>query len=102
MLSDVVKKPRSYVALVHVNNDGGIEYISVLNNQSLATYYMEADKAPDWLQERAALIRIFDTAMAASHMESMGRKFTNHMHYVYLSFKEYRELIKLSAAKDPQ
>lgn len=81
-----------YVALVHLDN-GDIDYINILDNSALLSTPMDGDQAPLWLRERVALLRLCETNKSAKG-ETIGRKFTDHIIYVYLNRDEHKSLIK--------
>lgn len=80
-----------YMAIAHTRTDGGVEYINILDNAAIRTDTIEGDKVPQWLQERAAMLRMCEINHD-QRGESIGRKFTEHMMYVYLTYDEYHEL----------
>jgi hypothetical protein len=80
-----------YMAIAHTWNNGDIEYVNVLDNASIRTMDLEGDQAPQWLKERVAMLRMCDINHDPKG-EVIGRKFTNNMQYVYLTYDEYQEL----------
>lgn len=80
-----------HMAIVHVWSNGDIEYINVLDNASLTTFDMEGVDVPTWLKERVAMLRMCDVNLNDKG-EGIGRKFTDHMIYVYLTYDEHKEL----------
>ena len=82
-----------YVVVAHTWNDGKIDYFNVLDSKALTTRDVEGGKAPKWLRERVAMLRLCNVS---DEGEIIGRRFTEHLIYVYLSKQEYKELIKLS------
>lgn len=80
-----------YMAIAHTRNDGGVEYANILDNVAIRTDSIEGDKLPQWLLERAAMLRMCDINYHHKG-EAIGRKFTDHMMYVYLTYDEYNEL----------
>lgn len=84
----------THTAIVHFWSNGEIEYVNVLDNSALTTKELDGEHAPEWLQERTALLRLCDVNKA-NQGELIGRKFTDHMVYVYLTYDEYRELINI-------
>lgn len=85
------------MVIAHVWSDGDIEYINVLDNASLTTTDMEGAHVPAWLRERVALLRLCDVNLDIKG-EGIGRKFTDHMIYVYLTYDEHKELNELAKA----
>ena len=82
-----------YMAIAHVWSDGDIEYVNVLDNVVIKTTDMEGGQVPMWLKERVAMLRMCDVNRDEKGA-SIGRKFTEHMLYVYLTYDEYNELIE--------
>ncbi len=80
-----------YVAIAHVWNNGDIEYVNVLDNSSMHSADLEGEHAPEWLGERVALLRLCEVNRD-QRGELIGRKFTDNMLYVYLTYDEYQEL----------
>lgn len=80
-----------YMVIAHVWGNGDIEYVNVLDNASLQTNSMEGEHVPAWLRERVALLRLCEVNRQ-NDGNIIGRKFTDHMLYVYLSFEEHKEL----------
>ena len=80
-----------YMAIAHTRNDGGVEYVNILDNAAIRTDTLESEKVPEWLRERAAMLRMCDINHD-QRGEVIGRKFTEHMMYVYLTYDEYHEL----------
>ena len=83
-----------YMVIAHVWSNGDIEYVNVLDNITIKTQDMEGEFVPAWLKERVALLRLCDVNRDEKG-EFIGRKFTDHMLYVYLSHDEYNELIEI-------
>lgn len=80
-----------FMAIAHVWSNGDIEYVNLLDNGSLTTVDMEGEHVPPWLRERVALLRMCDINKDTKG-EGIGRKFTEHMLYVYLTYDEHKEL----------
>lgn len=83
-----------HMAIAHVWDNGDIEYINVLDNASFKTNDLEGDMVPDWIKERVALLRMCDVNRDPKG-EGIGRKFTDHMLYVYLTYDEHKQLIEI-------
>jgi hypothetical protein len=83
-----------YVAIAHTWDSGAIDYINVLDNKELTTEALDGRMVPDWFRERVALLRLCEVNKTARG-ESIGRRFTEHMIYVYLDKKEHKQLSKL-------
>lgn len=83
-----------FMAIAHVCGSGDIEYVNLLDNGSLTTTDMDSTHVPPWLRERVALLRMCDVNKNMKG-ESLGRKFTEHMLYVYLTYDEHKELKEL-------
>lgn len=83
-----------YVAIVHTWNDGSIDYVSLLDNHKLKSDHIDGKLAPLWLQERAAMLRLCDVQHTKKG-ETIGRKFSNNMIYVYINKQQYKQLINL-------
>lgn len=83
-----------YMAIAHVWTNGDIEYVNVLDNVVIKTTDMEGCDVPMWLKERVVLLRMCDVNRNEKG-EGIGRKFTDHMIYVYLTYDEYTELIEI-------
>lgn len=83
-----------YVVIAHVWDTGDIDYVNVLDNKMLTTETMDGRIVPDWLRERVALLRLCEVDKTGRG-ENIGRKFTDHMIYVYIDHKEHKKLIKL-------
>jgi len=84
---------RRFVAQVRVNEDGEILYVLALDNESLAVRPIEPSKAPEFLVERVALLRLCE--ISPEEGEAIGRKFSMERFNVYLSFDEYKQIIDL-------
>ena len=84
-----------HMVIAHVWSNGDIEYINVLDNGSLAVTDMEGAHVPAWLKERVAMLRMCDVNLN-ERGEGIGRKFTDHMIYVYLTYDEHKELTELA------
>lgn len=87
-----MKEVIRYVAIAHVWNNGDIEYVNVLDNSNLHSSDLEGEDVPDWLAERVALLRLCEVNRD-QRGENIGRKFTDNMLYVYLTYDEYQELL---------
>jgi hypothetical protein len=83
-----------YMVIAHVLNNGDIEYVNVLDNANLETTDMDGAHVPPWMRERVALLRMCDVNRDQKG-ELIGRKFTDHMLYVYLTYDEHKELISI-------
>jgi hypothetical protein len=90
-----------FMAIAHVWSSGDIEYVNLLDNGSLTTVYMEGAYVPPWLRERVALLRLCDVNKDTKG-ESLGRKFTEHMLYVYLTYDEHKELNEIVKSEGVQ
>lgn len=88
-----------YIAIAHIWDNGSIDYINVLNNRALTTSTLDGGKTPDWFRERVALLRLCEVNKVG-RSESIGRKFTDHMMYVYLDSGEYKQLISIINSGD--
>lgn len=86
--------PIRYIVIAHVWSNGDIEYVNVIDNVTIKTQDMEGEQVPAWLKERVALLRLCDVNRDEKG-EFIGRKFNDHMLYVYLSYDEYNELIEI-------
>lgn len=80
-----------YVAIAHTWDTGAIDYINVLDNRELTTEALDGRMVPDWFRERVALLRLCEVNKTGKG-ESIGRRFTEHMIYVYLDRKEHKQL----------
>lgn len=83
-----------YMAIAHVWSNGDIEYVNVLDNVTIKTQDMEGEHVPMWLKEKVAMLRMCDVNRDEKG-EGIGRKFTDHMLYVYLTYDEYQELSEI-------
>lgn len=81
-----------YMAIAHVWNNGDIEYVNLLDNAAIRTKDIEREQVPTWLQERVAMLRMCDVNRDPKG-DGIGRKFTDNMLYVYLTYDEYNELM---------
>lgn len=81
--------------IAHTWNDGTIDYFNVLDNRALITCDVEGSKAPHWLQERVAMLRMCEINHDPEG-ETIGRRFSKNIIYVYLNKPEYKELTLLS------
>jgi len=90
-----------HMAIAHVWSNGDIEYINLLDNASLQAVDMEGEHVPTWLRERVAMLRMCEINRNDKG-ESIGRKFTDHMIYVYLTYDEHKELNELAKASKQQ
>jgi len=90
-----------FMAIAHVWSNGDIEYVNLLDNGSLTTVYMDGAHVPPWLRGRVALLRLCDVNKDAKG-ESLGRKFTEHMLYVYLTHDEHKELNEIVKSEGVQ
>lgn len=83
-----------YVAIAHVWDSGDTDYVNVLDNKALTTKTLEGPHVPSWVRERIALLRLCEINRDPKG-ERLGRKFTDHMLYVNLTYDEYQELIEI-------
>lgn len=83
-----------YVVIAHLWDTGNIDYISVMDNKTLTTDTMDGRLVPDWVREKVAMLRLCEVNKTGKG-EVIGRKFTEHMIYVYLDAEEYKQLIKI-------
>lgn len=90
-----------HMAIAHVWSNGDIEYINLLDNASLQAVDMEGEHVPTWLRERVAMLRMCEINRNDKG-EGIGRKFTDHMIYVYLTYDEHKELNELAKASKQQ
>jgi predicted HAD superfamily phosphohydrolase len=90
-----------FMAIAHVWSSGDIEYVNLLDNGSLTTVDMDGAHVPPWLRERVALLRMCDVNKDTKG-ESLGRKFTEHMLYVYLTYDEHKELNEIVKSEGVQ
>lgn len=88
-----------YMAIAHHWNNGDIEYVNVLDNAAIRTTDLEGDLVPQWLRERVALLRLCELNNGTKG-ESIGRKFTDNMVYVYLTYDEYKELLSIEGVQE--
>ena len=88
-----VKKP--YVARVVLTDDGGWHHIDILNNYSLVidTLFHGA-QVPDYVEERIALLRMCEVNKRKKG-EKLGRRTSDGVLVMYLSYDEYVELKNL-------
>jgi len=85
--------PPSYVALAHVTLYGEIELLKLLDNTITITEAVDFTRAPQWLLDRVALLRMCYVGMLINNPGSVvGRKYTDFVVAVYLTFDEYEEL----------
>jgi hypothetical protein len=84
-----------HMAIAHVWSNGDIEYVNLLDNASLSTTDMEGAYVPTWIKERVAMLRMCDVNLNEKG-EGIGRKFTDHMIYVYLTYDEHKQLTELA------
>ncbi len=87
-----------YMAIAHTWNNGDIEYVNILDNAAIRTAEIEGERAPQWLRERVAMLRMCDINHDPRG-EVIGRKFNNNMQYVYLTYDEYQELKQIGVQK---
>jgi len=92
-LLDIVNSTR-YIAMVHTWKDGGIDYVSVLDNKQIKVEHMSGNLSPLWLKERAALLRLCEINRGEKG-DVIGRRFSETLVYVYLDKKEYVQLSNL-------
>lgn len=90
-----------FMAIAHVCSGGDIEYANLLDNGSLTVVDMDGALVPPWLRERVALLRLCDVNKDTKG-ESLGRKFTEHMLYVYLTYDEHKELNEIVKSEGVQ
>lgn len=83
-----------YMAIAHVWDSGDIDYLNVLDNKALTTQTLEGPHVPSWVQERIALLRLCEINRDPKG-EQLGRKFTDHMLYVNLTYDEHKELTEI-------
>ena len=83
-----------FMAIAHVWDQGDVDYINVLDNRALTTRTLEGSHTPEWMRERVALLRLCDVNRDPRG-ERLGRKFTDHMLYVNLTYDEYKELTEI-------
>lgn len=83
-----------YVVIAHLWNTGEIDYVNVLDNKMLTTETMDGRMVPDWIRERVALLRLCEVNKTGQG-ETIGRKFTDHMIYVYIDHREHKKLTNL-------
>lgn len=83
-----------YMAIAHVWNDGEVDYVNVLDNAECETKTLDGAHVPQWVQERVALLRLCEINREEKG-EHIGRKFTDHLLYLYLTYNEYKELIEI-------
>lgn len=90
-----------YVAIAHTWDNGDIDYINVLDNKMLTTEPLDGNALPDWFRERVALLRLCEVNKTGQG-ETIGRKFTEHMVYVYLNHKEHKQLMNIISTQENQ
>lgn len=88
-----------YVVIAHVWDTGDIDYINVLDNKMLTSDALDGRLVPDWLREKVALLRLCEVDKTGKG-ESIGRRFTEHIIYVYLNHKEHKQLTKIVNSGD--
>ncbi len=82
-----------YIAIVNTDGSGAVEFVTVADNQELESVKLTARQTPAWVMERVALLRLCEVNRS-SQPESIGRKFSEQLIYVYLNKKEYDELFE--------
>jgi len=88
-----VKKP--YVARVVLTDDGGWHHIDILNNYSFVIDTLfHGTQVPDYVEERIALLRLCDVNKRKKG-EKLGRRTSDGVLVMYLSYDEYVELKNL-------
>ena len=86
---------KPYVAGVVLTDDGGWHHIDVINNYSLVIdTLMHGTKVPDYVEERIALLRLCDINKRKKG-EKLGRRTSDGVLVMYLSYDEYVELKNL-------
>lgn len=88
-----------FMSIAHTWDNGDIDYINVLDNKMLTTDALDGKLVPDWYRERVALLRMCDVTKTGRG-ETIGKKFTEHMIYVYLDKKDYNALTLLIEESD--
>lgn len=83
-----------YVVIAHLWDTGKIDYVNVLDNKMLTTETLDGRMVPDWLLDRVALLRLCEVDKTGKG-EPIGRKFTDHILYVYIDHKEHKKLMSL-------
>lgn len=88
-----VQKP--YVARVVLTDDGGWHHIDILNNYSLVIDTLfHGVQVPDYVEERIALLRLCEVNKRKKG-EKLGRRTSDGVLVMYLSYDEYVELKNL-------
>jgi hypothetical protein len=81
------------LAIAHTWDDGSIDYITILGGNK--AQFVDGGLAPRWLQERAAMVRIFDIGEGGE----IGKRFSNNIMCVWINQEEYEQLLDLTKGK---
>jgi hypothetical protein len=87
-----------YVARVCVDELGDPQQITALDNVQIQLDNVLVDAVPPELMERIALLRLCDVNKKKG--EVIGRKFSENVLYVYLSYSEYKSLTNKECANE--
>ena len=81
-----------YIATVTYDGDGMT--IKILDNGTLNIVDLPEEHVPEFLKERIALLRLCGASREEDQL--IGRKFSEGVLYVYLSYDEHRDITNFS------
>ncbi len=85
---------RRFVSIAWTWPAGAIVRVHVLDNRESALHRLDGDRAPRWLRERVALLRLGEVSSTAE-TGPLGRRFKKDIFHVFLDGTEYRHLLKV-------
>lgn len=89
-------KQQRHLAIARMEPDGRT-HINVIDNGSLGVMSITSEVVPEFLKERIALLKLCDIDRESDQL--IGRRFSEDVVYVYLSFDEHREIINLTGVQ---
>jgi len=80
-----------FIVWVRLDETGDVTSVQVQNNNTLETIDIDLSRAPEFVADRIALLKLTDVNKSEKG-ELIGRKLDNTVLIIYLSYDEYQQI----------
>jgi len=80
-----------FIIWVRLDETGDVTSVQVQNNNTLETIDIDLSRAPEFVADRIALLKLTDVNKSEKG-ELIGRKLDNTVLIIYLSYDEYQQI----------
>lgn len=82
---------KRFVVWVGLADDGSIVSAHIQDNVRFDSIWLDLEKAPDYIHERIALVKLTDVNKSAKG-EILGRRLDTNVLVIYLDLNEYKQI----------